>query len=269
MNNPLNSVVKTINDSTNDDSAMIMDQIDNATVEVIPTGIESIDAITGIGGVPLGKITEIFGNEGTGKTTICLHIMKKATEKGLGVGFVDSEHALSYERIMKLGIDKSNVILSQPDDGEQALEIMEIMIRSDKVSLVICDSVAALTPRSEIDKDFGDAPMGGHARLMSQAMRKLVAITSKKNVALVFTNQIRKTMIMYGQPETTTGGMALRFYCSMRIKLQRTGSVENKEGSKLAGKYKITIVKNKLATPYREAEYYMNETGIYTKQKKQ
>ena len=247
---------------------MMLNDVTHKRVDVIPTGIGAIDLAMGIGGVPRGKITEIWGDEGTGKTQLCLHLLHQSNIMGLRAAFVDSEHALSFERLEQIGIDPSRIIISQPSFGEQALEIIEMIVRSKKVELVICDSVAALTPKSEIDKDMGDAPMGSQARMMSQAMRKLVAIIAKGNVAMVFTNQTRAKLGTFYPEKTTTGGNALKFYASMRIKLHRIGSVQDKNGSRLAGKYKLTVVKNKLAVPYREAEYYIGTQGIYVKEQK-
>lgn len=262
-------LTKEIDDGTEEGSAMLLSEIPHSNVDVIPTGVKAIDDAMGIGGIPRGRFTEIWGDEAVGKTTLCLHLMQQANIQGISCGFVDSEHALSMERLERLNIKKDMTILSQPSNGEQALEIMEMMVRSEKVGLVICDSVAALTPKAEIEKDFGDATMGSQARLMSQAMRKLVGIVGKHNVAVVFTNQTRAKLGTFFPEKTTTGGNALKFYASMRVKLSRSGSIENKEGSRLEGKYKLVIVKNKLAVPYREVEYRIGLDGIYVKEKKQ
>jgi recombination protein RecA len=269
MTNPLSVVVKTIEESTEEGSAMVLSEITKTDCDVIPTGIPKIDEITGIGGIPRGRITEIWGDEAVGKTTLCLHLMRECTRLGFGAAFVDSEHALSLSRLDQIGIDKTKTIISQPSYGEQALEIMEMLIRSQKVALVICDSVAALTPKSEIDKDMGEATMGSQARLMSQAMRKLVAVTAKENVAVVFTNQTRAKLGTFYPEKTTTGGNALKFYASMRIKLVRSGSIEDGKGNRMEGKYKMTIIKNKLAIPYRDVEYRINSSGMYVKEKKE
>ena len=267
--NELIKLSKEIDESVDEEgSAMVLSEIPKIDVDVISTGVKAIDEAMGIGGIPRGRITEIWGDEAVGKTTLCLHLMKQANILGLGCGFVDSEHALSMDRLENMGVDRSKTILSQPSNGEQALEIMEILIVSDKVGLVICDSVAALTPKAELDKDFGEATMGSQARLMSQAMRKLVAITGKHKVAVVFTNQTRAKLGTFFPEKTTTGGNALKFYASMRIKLARSGSIQNKEGSRLEGKYKMTIVKNKLAIPYKEVEYRIGLNGIYVKESK-
>lgn len=266
--NPLTKLAEIIEEETVGGSAIVLDQLTKTDVDTIPTGILEVDEITGIGGVPRGRMTEIYGNEGTGKTSFCLHMIAEANKKGISAGIVDSEHALSIKRMEIMGIDKSKVLLSQPDYGEQALEITEVMIRSGKLGIVIVDSVAALTPKAEIDKDMGEATMGSQARLMSQAMRKLVAVTAKENVALVFTNQIRSKLGTWGSPDVTTGGNALKFYCSLRLSLKRIGSLQDSKGSKLASRYKITVVKNKLAVPYRETEYCVGEKGIYILQKK-
>lgn len=266
--NPLIKLAEIIEEETVGGSAIVLDQLTKTDVDTIPTGIPEVDEITGIGGVPRGRMTEIYGNEGTGKTSFCLHMIAEANKRGICAGIVDSEHALSIKRMEIMGIDKSKVLLSQPDYGEQALEITEVMIRSGKLGIVVVDSVAALTPKTEIDKDMGEATMGSQARLMSQAMRKLVAVTAKENVALVFTNQIRSKLGTWGSPDVTTGGNALKFYCSLRLSLKRIGSLQDSKGSKLASRYKITVVKNKLAVPYRETEYCVGEKGIYILQKK-
>jgi recombination protein RecA len=267
--NELMKLTKIIDEGTEEGSAMLLSEMPKIDCDIIPTGVAQIDEAMGIGGIPRGRITEIWGDEAVGKTTLCLHLMAQANILGLGCGFVDSEHALSIERLKRLNVKEDKTILSQPSNGEQALEIMEMMIMSDKIQLVICDSVAALTPKAEIDKDFGEATMGSHARLMSQAMRKLVAITGKHNVAVVFTNQTRSKLGTFFPEKTTTGGNALKFYASMRIKLARSGSIENKEGSRLEGKYKLTIIKNKLSIPYREVEYRIGLDGFYIKDKKE
>lgn len=269
MSNPLSSLSKTIIESTDEEgSAMVLSEMIKIDCDVIPTGVTKIDETLGIGGVPRGRITEIWGDEAVGKTTLCLHLMNQCTRMDMGAAFVDSEHALSLKRLEQIGVNKEKVIISQPSYGEQALEIIEILIRSKKVGLVICDSVAALTPKAEIDKDMGEATMGSQARLMSQAMRKLVAITSKENVALVFTNQTRAKLGTFFPEKTTTGGNALKFYASMRIKLTRSGSIQDKDGRKMEGKYKLTVIKNKLAVPYTEIEYRIGSSGIYIKDKK-
>lgn len=271
MANPLSSLSKDIIETTEEEgAAMVLSEITkSADCDVIPTGVQRIDEAFGVGGIPRGRITEIWGDEAVGKTTLCLHLLNQCTKLGMSAGFVDSEHALSLKRMEQIGVDKEKIILSQPSYGEQALEIMEMMIRSKKVGLVICDSVAALTPKSEIDKDMGDAPMGGHARLMSQAMRKLVAITAKENVALVFTNQTRDKLGTFFPTKTTTGGNALKFYASMRIKLIRSGSIQAKDCTRLEGKYKLTVIKNKLAVPYTEVEYRIGPSGLFVKDKKE
>jgi recombination protein RecA len=224
------------------------------TPEVIPTGVPTLDTALGVGGIPKGRIIEIYGPESSGKTTLSLTILAQCQKEGGQVAFIDAEHALDPVYALAIGVDMDNVLLSQPDSGEQALEVLEALVRSQEVQLIVVDSVAALTPRSEIDGEMGDAAPGKQARLMSQAMRKLVAITAKNNCTIIFINQLRhKIGVMYGSPETTTGGMALKFYCSIRIDIRRIGAVKNGEDS-VGNKTRIKIVKNKLAPPHKETE---------------
>lgn len=244
-----------------ENAAIIIDENKVVDIDIIPTGIGSIDLATGIGGFPRGRISEVFGKEGTGKTTLCLHAIAQAQKLGLNAMFIDAEHALSVERMRTIGVDTGNMVISQPDSGEGALEIAEMAIRSKKFAIIVIDSVAALVPQVEVDKDMGDSVMGVHAKLMSQAMRKLTAPVNKNNVALVFTNQTRSNIGGYGSPEVTTGGVALKFYASLRIKIKYKGEI--KEGNqRIAGKYELTVVKNKLAVPFKVVEVEINETGI-------
>lgn len=268
MSNPLIKLAHEMEESMEGEAIMVLDQVNKVECDTIPFGLPGIDELTGIGGIPRGRITEIFGPEGCGKTSLCLHAISQANKMGLAIGYIDSEHALSIKRIEALGIDKSKFILSQPSFGEQALEIAEMMIRSEKIAMIVIDSVAALTPKAEMDKDFGEATMGSQARLMSQAMRKLVGITGKNNIALVFTNQIRAKLGSFFPENTTTGGNALKFYASLRIKLSRIGSMQDQNGTKLASRYKMSIVKNKLAVPFREIEYCVDGKGVYVSDKK-
>ncbi len=224
-------------------------------IDVISTGSISLDAALGVGGVPRGRIIEIFGPESSGKTTLALHVIAEAQKTGGLAAFVDAEHALDAHYANLLGVDTENLLISQPDTGEQALEITETLVRSGALDVVVIDSVAALVPRAEIEGDMGDAQMGLQARLMSQAMRKLTAAISKSKTSVVFINQIREKIgVMFGSPETTTGGRALKFYSSVRLDIRRTASI--KEGDNVIGnRTKVKVVKNKVAPPFREAEF--------------
>ncbi len=224
-------------------------------VSVIPTGALSLDAALGVGGVPRGRVIEIFGPESGGKTTMTLHIIAQAQKLGGQAAFIDAEHALDPVYARKLGVDVDNLLVSQPDNGEQALEIVETLIRSGGVDVVVVDSVAALVPRAELEGDMGDPQMGLQARLMSQALRKLTAIVSKSRTCLIFINQIREKIgVMFGNPETTTGGRALKFYSSIRLDIRRIQAI--KEGDRVVGsRTRGKVVKNKVAAPFREAEF--------------
>ena len=224
-------------------------------VSVIPSGCLSIDAALGVGGFPRGRVIEIYGPESGGKTTLTLHVIAEAQKLGGQAAFIDAEHALDPVYARKLGVDVDNLLVSQPDNGEQALEIAETLIRSGGVDIVVVDSVAALVPKAELEGDMGDPQMGLQARLMSQALRKLTAIVSKSRTCLIFINQIREKIgVMFGNPETTTGGRALKFYASMRVDIRRVQSI--KEGDKVVGsRTRAKIVKNKVAAPFREAEF--------------
>ena len=224
-------------------------------IDAISTGCISLDNAIGIGGVPRGRIIEIYGPESSGKTTICLHIIAEAQKNGGVAAFIDTEHALDIQYARRLGVDLSNLLLAQPEFGEQALEIVETLVRSSAIDVIIIDSVAALTPRVEIEGDMGDAQMGSHARLMSQAMRKLNAAIGASKTTVMFTNQLRsKIGVMYGNPETTTGGNALKFYASVRMDIRRKDMI--KEGDQTVGnRVRIKIVKNKVAPPFKEVEF--------------
>ncbi len=224
-------------------------------IPVIPTGALSLDIATGVGGVPKGRVVEIFGPESSGKTTLALHIIAEAQKQGGVAAFIDAEHAFDVYYAKKLGVNTDELLVSQPDYGEQALEIAEMLVRSGAVDVVVVDSVAALVPKAELEGDMGDAHMGLQARLMSQALRKLTGIVSKSQTALIFINQIRQKIgIMFGNPETTTGGNALKFYATMRIDIRRIGPI--KEGEKVIGnRTRAKVVKNKIAPPFKEAEF--------------
>ena len=224
-------------------------------VDVIPTGSISIDFALGIGGMPRGRVVEIYGPESSGKTTLALQVIAEAQKAGGMAAFVDAEHALDAQYAQKLGVDLENLLVSQPDHGEQALEIVEVLIRSGGVDVVVVDSVAALVPKAEIDGEMGDAQMGLQARLMSQALRKLTGVVSKSKTTLIFINQLREKIgVMFGNPETTTGGKALKFYASVRVDIRRIASI--KDGDQvIGGRTRVKIVKNKMAPPFREAEF--------------
>lgn len=235
-------------------SIMKLGERSTQRVEAFSTGSISIDASLGVGGIPRGRITEIYGPESSGKTTLALHVIAEAQKTGGIAAFIDAEHALDAIYAKRLGVDTDNLLVSQPDNGEQALEITERLVRSNAVDVVVIDSVAALVPKSEIDGEMGDATMGVQARLMSQAMRKLTGAVSKSKTCVIFINQIRdKIGVMFGNPETTTGGRALKFYTSIRIDIRRIGQI--KAGEQIVGnRTKVKVVKNKLAPPFKECE---------------
>jgi len=224
-------------------------------LDSIPTGAVNLDAAIGIGGIPRGRISEIYGPESSGKTTLCLHVIANAQKQGGIAAFIDAEHALDVRYARKLGVDVDNLLVSQPDTGEQALEIAEVLIRSNAIDVVVVDSVAALVPRAEIEGEMGDSHVGLQARLMSQAMRKLTGAVKRSMTSLVFTNQIReKVGVMFGSPETTSGGRALKFYASLRLDIRRIGAV--KDGSDHVGnRTRVKVVKNKCAPPFKQAEF--------------
>ena len=227
----------------------------NMNVETIPTGSLSLDIALGLGGIPKGRVMEIYGPESSGKTTVALHMVAEVQKRGGIAGFIDAEHALDPMYAKKIGVDIDNLYISQPDNGEQALEITETMVRSGAVDIVIIDSVAALVPKAEIDGDMGDSHMGLQARLMSQALRKLTAIIIKSNCTVLFINQLREKMgVMFGSPETTTGGRALKFYASIRMDVRRIETLKQ-NGEMVGNRTRIKVVKNKIAPPFKEAEF--------------
>jgi recombination protein RecA len=224
-------------------------------VEAISTGAINLDAAIGVGGIPRGRVTEIYGPESSGKTTLCLHVVANAQRTGGIAAFIDAEHALDMDYAKKLGVDLENLLISQPDTGEQALEICEVLVRSGAVDVVVIDSVAALVPKAEIEGEMGDSFMGLQARLMSQALRKLTGAIARSKTSVVFINQLREKIgVMFGNPETTTGGKALKFYASVRLDIRRIGPVKEKEDV-IGSHVRVKVVKNKVAPPFKQAEF--------------
>ncbi len=259
----IDDTIEAIKTKFGDEAIMMLGAKPRVDLDVIPTGSIGLDWALGVGGIPRGRIIEIFGPESSGKTTLALHIVAEAQKKGGIAAYIDAEHAMDPEYSKKLGVKIDDLLISQPDTGEQALEIVESLVRSGKIDVIVIDSVAALTPKDEIEGDMGQAQMGKQARLMSQALRKLTAITAKSKTIIIFINQIRMQLgVMFGNPETTTGGKALKFYTSIRLDIRRIAQI--KKGDEImGGRVRVKVVKNKVAAPFKQTEFdLMYNEGI-------
>ena len=252
----LEDVMKTIRKEFGEMSILRLGDAADKSVEAIPTGALSLDLALGVGGLPKGRIVECYGHESSGKTTLALHVVANAQKAGGTAAFIDAEHALDPGYARKIGVDLDNLIVSQPNSGEEALTICEQLAKSGALDVIVVDSVAALTPQAEIDGDIGDAHVGLQARLMSQAMRKLTSVLAQTKTLCIFTNQVREKIgVMFGNPETTPGGKALKFYATCRLQVQRIGAIKDKDGQVVGNRTRVKVVKNKVAAPFTEAEF--------------